>query len=144
MKLELEIDDTHARLLAVLDEGGNLKAVLAQLIDHAQQGVYRPGAWEREWLTQVFGDEWQNRLEPGDPYGREGCGHCFERPIQPELPVCWICQDDIPADKPPRKCVRCNEQLCESCSPSPKGAPVICEDCWTDADEKAAWEGGES
>lgn len=38
--------------------------VLALLADHAQQGVYRPGAWERGWLCQVFGDRWLERLEP--------------------------------------------------------------------------------
>ncbi len=133
MKIELEIDDTHARLLAVLADDGDVKAVLAQLIDHAQQGVYRPGAWEREWLSQAFGEEWQSRLEPGDPYGREG-GWQFERPITPVIPCCYICAEDIPADKPQRKCARCTEQICEVCSHA-DGEAVICDDCWTDADE---------
>lgn len=48
----------------------DLEAVVYQLLDHAQQGVYRRGAWEREWLMQVFGDDWLKRLEPdpGLPY----------------------------------------------------------------------------
>jgi hypothetical protein len=54
--------------------------VVGELIDHAQQGVYRPGAWERPWLSQAFGDEWLARLEPGDPYGRSGSGSMFNRP----------------------------------------------------------------
>jgi hypothetical protein len=55
-------------LLEVLDEPKN---VIMELIDHAQQGVYRPGAWERNWVCQAFGDDWIERLvETGDPYGR--------------------------------------------------------------------------
>jgi len=29
--------------------------------------VYRPGAWERQWLEHAFDDDWQKFLEPGDP-----------------------------------------------------------------------------
>src|SRR5262249_40960759 len=55
-------------LLEVLDEP---KDVIMELIDHAQKGVYRPGAWERNWVCQAFGDDWIERLvETGDPYGR--------------------------------------------------------------------------
>lgn len=58
----------HARRLAVLageESGpGGVALVLATLADHAQQGVYRPGAWERDWVMQVFGDEWLDRVEP--------------------------------------------------------------------------------
>jgi hypothetical protein len=53
------------RLSALVDPDAgmpDLEAVLFQLIDHAQQGVYRPGAWEREWLCKVFGDGWLARL----------------------------------------------------------------------------------
>ena len=28
--------------------------VLATLADHAEQGLRRPGSWERPWLTSVF------------------------------------------------------------------------------------------
>lgn len=31
--------------------------LVAELLDHVQQGVYRSGAWEREWLIQCFGEE---------------------------------------------------------------------------------------
>lgn len=64
----LELSQRVADLLTVLTTGEyapqDLHGVLMKLIDHAQQGVYRPGAWERGWLEQAFGDEWQNGLEP--------------------------------------------------------------------------------
>jgi hypothetical protein len=53
----------------------DVAAVLAELADHAQQAVYRPGAWEREWLCQALGWEWLDRLEP-DPEHPD----IFERP----------------------------------------------------------------
>jgi len=53
----------------------DVAAVLAELADHAQQGVYRPGAWEREWLCQALGWEWLENLEP-DPRDPD----IFERP----------------------------------------------------------------
>jgi len=58
-----------ARLNVLIDpERGlpDLTAVVDTLLDHAQQGIYRPGSWERLWLEQAFGDSWQARLEP-DP-----------------------------------------------------------------------------
>lgn len=62
-----------ADLLAVLIDPGwgldSLGDVLGKLADHAQQGVYRSGAWEREWLCSAFGYEWTARMEP-DPAGR--------------------------------------------------------------------------
>jgi hypothetical protein len=70
MQITLEIDDTTVNLLATLSENGSVPEVLETLIDHAAQGVYRPGAWEREWLCQVFGDDSVDKLEPGDPFGR--------------------------------------------------------------------------
>jgi hypothetical protein len=80
MKIEIEIDDRVAKLLAVLDETGDVKSVVETLIDHAQQGVYRPGAWERQWLTPAFGDDWEAKLVGGDPYGRNGCEAIFQKP----------------------------------------------------------------
>ena len=53
----------------------DLAGVLTELADHAQQGVYRPGAWEREGLCRAFGYDWLERLEP-DP----GHPDIFERP----------------------------------------------------------------
>jgi hypothetical protein len=54
--------------------------VVTGLVDHAQQGVYRPGAWEREWLVQAFGSDFEDNLELGDPYGRSGMDAIFQRP----------------------------------------------------------------
>ena len=53
----------------------DLAGVLTELADHAQQGVYRPGAWEREWLCRAFGYDWLERLE-ADPEHPD----IFERP----------------------------------------------------------------
>ena len=80
MKITIELSPEVARLLAVLSSTGDVESVVSELIDHAQQGVYRPGAWERGWLEQAFGDDWQEKLEPGDPYGRPNCEHIFQRP----------------------------------------------------------------
>ncbi len=65
-------------LRALVDPTSGLNdvpAVLVDLADHAQQGVYRPGAWEREWLCQALGYGWLERLEP-DPEHPD----IFERP----------------------------------------------------------------
>ena len=53
----------------------DVAAVLAELADHAQQAVYRPGSWERGWLCQALGYDWLERLEP-DPEHPD----IFERP----------------------------------------------------------------
>jgi hypothetical protein len=83
-RIAIDVDETVYGLLEVLTRGPygpeSVKSVIHELIDHAQQGVYRPGAWERGWLCQAFGDGWTAYLEPGDPYGRAGCEHLFERP----------------------------------------------------------------
>ncbi|MGH7979969.1 MAG: hypothetical protein ACREE6_11390 [Limisphaerales bacterium] len=84
MRITLNISPIVVRLLATLDKNGDAKAVINRLIDHAQQGVYRPGAWEREWLAQAFGGDFMNRLEPGDPYGRGGCESVFNKPTEAE------------------------------------------------------------
>lgn len=65
-------------LLTVLGDGSAQQAIF-KLIDHAQQGVYRPGSWEREWICQAFGSEWIAKMEPGCPYGRPN-GHMFQKP----------------------------------------------------------------
>lgn len=78
-QITVEVSDTVYSLLEVL---GEPQAVVAQLIDHAQQGVYRPGAWERAWICQAFGYDFHDRLEPGDPYDRKDPRGAlmFERP----------------------------------------------------------------
>jgi hypothetical protein len=58
-----------ARLLALADPTygpETIEGVLGKLADHAQQAVYRSGAWEREWACQAFGYDWPANLEP-DP-----------------------------------------------------------------------------
>jgi hypothetical protein len=39
-------------------------AALLELAARAVDGVSRPGSWERQWLYQAIGDEWEDRLEP--------------------------------------------------------------------------------
>ena len=86
-RITIEIEDIGYGLLEVLTRGSyapaSVEGVVAQLIDHAQQGVYRPGAWERDWLRQAFGGDWTQYLEPGDPYGRSGGEALFQRPKKP-------------------------------------------------------------
>lgn len=86
-KITINVDDSVYALLEVLTHGAyapdSVEGVILQLIDHAQQGVYRPGAWERDWLRQAFGDDWTAYLEPGDPYGRANCESIFQRPKKP-------------------------------------------------------------
>lgn len=76
-KITVEVSAVTMRLLRTL---GTPKDVVAQLIDHAAQGVYRPGAWERQWLEQAFGDGFQQHLEPGDPFNRADGAQFFQRP----------------------------------------------------------------
>lgn len=82
--IAIELDEAVYALLEVLTQGEyapqSVEDVVAKLIDYAQQGVYRPGAWERGWLIQTFGEDWTGYLEPGDPYGRANCEHIFQRP----------------------------------------------------------------
>ena len=84
MKIEIEIDDVAYRLLQTLTltEFGpeTVEGVVERLINHAQQGIYRPGAWERDWLSQAFSDDFTEHLKPGDPYGRSGCEGIFQQP----------------------------------------------------------------
>jgi hypothetical protein len=83
-RITVDIDNTVYALLEALTRGAyaaeSVEDVILRLIDHAQQGVYRRGAWERDWLCQAFGDDWTAYLEPGDPYGRPDCEDVFERP----------------------------------------------------------------
>jgi hypothetical protein len=57
-----------------------LKAVLMELADHAQQAVYRPGAWEREWICQAFGYDWLGNLEDDPDHLDIG----WQRPRSPD------------------------------------------------------------
>lgn len=82
--ITIELDEIVYGLLEVLTRSRygpeSVEAVVDQLIDHTQQGIYRPGSWEREWLRQVFGEDWIEHLEPGDPYGHPNCELLFRRP----------------------------------------------------------------
>jgi len=82
-EITITVTDEVAGRLAVLGEPGVTAAeVAAVLIDHAQQGVYRPGAWERAWVCQAFGEDWLYRLEPDTrPEMLSGDGRViFDRP----------------------------------------------------------------
>jgi hypothetical protein len=120
VSVTLELSQRVAGLLTVLTRGQyapeDLNGVLMELIDHAQQGVYRPGAWERGWLEQAFGDEWQAGLEP-DTDRTAGDGRVvFDRPIQPIRP----CPNDPPCEHP--------ESAHDPGAGSP-GEPPWCLDC---------------
>lgn len=81
--IELELSPTVLNLLQVLSETDDVREVIYSLIDHAQRGVYRPGAWEREWIMRAFGDQWVDKLEWGDPHGRaEELDRIFQRPVK--------------------------------------------------------------
>ena len=83
--ITLKISDEVHGLLETLTRGEfatceTVEQVIEQLIDHAQQGVYRPGSWERGWIRQAFGHDFEEALMPGDPYGRPNCEGVFQRP----------------------------------------------------------------
>jgi hypothetical protein len=85
VKLTVDVPDAWVDRLRVLGPDHQhddvaIADVVLDLLDHAQQGVYRPGAWERGWLQQAFGDAWEQRLEP-DTDNRAGDGRIiFQRP----------------------------------------------------------------
>lgn len=54
MEITITIDDNTAKVLSFLDENDDVRNTVLRLIDHAHQGVYRPGSWERDWLYRVF------------------------------------------------------------------------------------------
>jgi hypothetical protein len=87
-KITVEVSATVYELLEVLTQGDfpaalSVEDVVSKLIDHAQQGVYRPGSWERGWLIQAFGPDFTSQLQPGDPYGRpDDDVPVFNRPLK--------------------------------------------------------------
>ncbi len=64
-RIVVTVDERTSEALAVLGSG-DASAALAELASRAVDGVTRPGSWERPWLEQAFGSEWQDELEP-DP-----------------------------------------------------------------------------
>jgi hypothetical protein len=84
----VEISGRVYELLATLvsaDWCTDVAAVVETLIDHAQQGVYRPGAWERSWLMQAFGDDFLLRLEPDTEDTAADGRVIFDRPARSAL-----------------------------------------------------------
>ena len=58
-----------ARLAVLADPGSGhagIAGVVAQVVDHVQQGVYRSRAWERGVVRAMFGNDWLERLAPDD------------------------------------------------------------------------------
>lgn len=64
--LTIEVSAQELAALRVLNERGDAQCTLVELVGRVVDGVTRPGAWERAWLEQAFGEAWQERLEP-DP-----------------------------------------------------------------------------
>jgi hypothetical protein len=65
-EITITVTDEVAERLAVLaDPSGagvpDPAGVIYELIDHAQQGVSRPGSWEYGWVCQAFGEDWAAR-----------------------------------------------------------------------------------
>jgi len=57
-----------------LSEGGSIRDAVAHLIYSAIDGMRRPGSWERGWLVQAFGSDFEDRLEadPDLPWRNRG------------------------------------------------------------------------
>lgn len=64
--LTIQVSRQELAALRVLDDWGDAEGTLKELVKCVVDGVMRPGAWERMWLEQVFGDSWQERME-SDP-----------------------------------------------------------------------------
>jgi hypothetical protein len=64
--LTIEVSAEAHAALRVLDAGGDAQCTLVQLVERVMDGVTRPGAWERAWLEQAFGEAWHEHLVP-DP-----------------------------------------------------------------------------
>jgi hypothetical protein len=52
-QVTIELTEATYALLAVLSPTGNVADVLGTLADHAADGLSRPGAWERDWVSRV-------------------------------------------------------------------------------------------
>ena len=50
-----EILDRLERLVEAFEPTASLDQLVALLLDHVQQGIYRTGSWERAWLERVVG-----------------------------------------------------------------------------------------
>src|ERR1700730_13320899 len=86
LRLDLELSSEDAVILALLGRHSyntfdNPGDVLQLLIDHVLDGVRRSGSWERDWVSQLFGDEWQDELVP------EQTGHMTSPPESSQDPL---------------------------------------------------------
>ncbi len=67
---ELELLAVLGRSEAVRSNGTShvaAAAALRHLAWSAIDGVRRPGSWERQWLSQAFGEDWTDALEQERP-----------------------------------------------------------------------------
>lgn len=60
--LEIELPDEMWERLDRLASGmpyddQTVETLVTHLLDHVQQGLYRSGAWERQWLIQCVGED---------------------------------------------------------------------------------------
>lgn len=70
-------DECWARIDRVATAAGfrTWNQFVANLLDHVQQGVYRSGAWERDWLLMVVGlDAITEAYEPSEDGAYRGRG----------------------------------------------------------------------
>jgi len=98
MKLTVDVSDRDVPFLRVLGglhrargaglarEDDDVTKVLEHLAASAADGVRRPGAWERSWVEQAFGD-FSDKVEP-DPEIR---WHVRVRPVVEEPPAHVTC-----------------------------------------------------
>ena len=61
-KITVEIMESSYELLKSLDENNKVEKVIETLCEHAADGVRRSGAWERNWVIQCFGDDFESRM----------------------------------------------------------------------------------
>lgn len=77
----LELGERAFRNLEALTGGtfgpDDVAGVIYKLLDHADQGIYRAGAWEREWLCRAFGYDWLEKMEHDPRYPDI---HSWQRP----------------------------------------------------------------
>ena len=96
--ITVEIPEDALELLAVLrlpwdetDRGRdeNARVALLHLIHSATDGVRRPGAWERGWVNQAFGYDFEDLLEvdPECEFFRRPRRPPAASPIPPTLPA---------------------------------------------------------
>lgn len=53
-ELNITLCEEHwHRIERLCQDGETIEDLVTRLLDHVQQGVYRSGAWERDWLAQI-------------------------------------------------------------------------------------------